>query len=120
LVQYSIARGEPALLADRKPASSEDTAESYALISHFPGLNGNGELLYFSGNQIPAVMGAVQAFTDPAFARILVAEMKTGGTLPHYYQVVLKIRSMDEMPIDISYIFHRDLQSVKPLVPAGQ
>jgi hypothetical protein len=105
--------GEPALLTDRKPASSEDTAESYALISHFPGLNGNGELLYFSGNQIPAVMGAVQAFTDPAFARTLVTKMKTGGTLPHYYQVVLKIRSMDEMPIDISYIFHRDLKSVK-------
>jgi hypothetical protein len=57
------------LLTGRNPAESEDTAESYALISHFPGLNGNSELLYFSGNKIPAVTGAVQAFTDPAFAR---------------------------------------------------
>jgi hypothetical protein len=112
--------GEPALLTDRNPANSGDTAESYALISHFPGLNGNGELLYFSGNKIPAVMGAVQAFTDSAFARTLVTKMKTGGNLPHYYQVVLKIRSMDEMPIDIAYIFHRDLESVKPPVPEGQ
>src|SRR3984885_10735048 len=87
--------GEPVLLADRNPTDPQDTAESYALISHFPGLNGNGELLYFSGNKIPAVMGAVQAFTDPAFAQTLVAKLKTGGTLPHYYQVVLKIRSMD-------------------------
>jgi hypothetical protein len=113
--------GEPALLTDRNPVDSEDTAESYALISHFPGLNGNGELLYFSGNKIPAVMGAVQAFTDPAFAQTLVEKMKAGdGTLPHYYQVVLKIRSMDEMPIDIHYVFHRDLGNVKPPASQGQ
>jgi hypothetical protein len=113
--------GEPALLADRNPADPQDTAESYALISHFPGLNGNGELLYFSGNKIPAVMGAVQAFTDPAFARTLVAKMKTGGgSLPHYYQVVLKIRSMDEMPIYIDYVFHRDLETVKAPIGQGQ
>ncbi len=104
--------GEPAALADRNPADPQDTAESYALVSHFPGLNGNGELLYFSGNKIPAVMGAVQAFTDPAFAKTLVAKMKTpAGALPHFYQVVLKVRSMDDMPIDIAYVFHRDLTS---------
>jgi hypothetical protein len=105
--------GEPALLADRSPTDPQDTAESYALISHFPGLNGNGELLYFSGNKIPAVMGAVQAFTDPAVARALVNKMKApGGSLPHFYQVVLKVRSMDDMPIDISYVFHRDLTGI--------
>jgi hypothetical protein len=104
--------GEPALLADRPPADPQDTAESYALVSHFPGLNGNGELLYFSGNKVPAVMGAVQAFTDPAFARTLVAKMKTpAGSLPRFYQVVVKVRSMDDMPIDIAYVFHRDLTS---------
>ena len=113
--------GEPVLLADRNPADPQDTAESYALISHFPGLNGNGELLYFSGNKIPAVMGAVQAFTDPAFARTLVTKMKTGGgSLPRYYQVVLKIRSMDEMPIYIDYVFHRDLETVKTPSLQGQ
>ncbi|HEY1760856.1 MAG TPA: hypothetical protein VGG72_36135 [Bryobacteraceae bacterium] len=112
--------GEAALLADRNPADPQDTAESYALISHFPGLNGNGELLYFSGNKIPAVMGAVQYFTDPADARTLVTKMKTGGgTLPHYYQVVLKIRSMDEMPIDVSYVLHRDLDGLNPAAPGG-
>ena len=113
--------GEPALLADRNPADPQDTAESYALISHFPGLNGNGELLYFSGNKIPAVVGAVQAFTDATFARTLVSEMKTpGGVLPHFYQVVLKVRSMDDMPIDIKYVFHRNLDGVKPSSVQGK
>ena len=50
-----------------------------------------------------------------------MTKMKTaGGALPHYYQVVLKIRSMDEMPIDISYVFYRELDSVKPLVSEGR
>lgn len=106
-------QGEPVVLSDRTPTDPQDTADSYALVSHFPGLNGNGELLYFSGNKVPALTGAVQAFTDPVFARTLVAKMKNAnGTLPHFYQVVLKVRSMDDMPIDISYILHRDLDSV--------
>jgi hypothetical protein len=104
--------GEPALLADQTPADPQDTAESYALVSALPGLNGNGELLYFSGNKVPAVMGAVQEYTDPGSARMLVAKMKApDGALPHFYQVVLKVRSMDDMPIDITYVFHRDLTS---------
>lgn len=102
--------GEPAFLADRPSRDPQDSADSYALISHVPGLVNNGELLYFSGNQIPAVTGAVQAFTDPNFARILVNKMKLpGGGLPHFYQLVLKVRSMDDMPIDFSYVLHRDL-----------
>jgi hypothetical protein len=107
--------GEPAFLADRLPSDPQDSAETHALISHFPGLNGNGEILYFSGNQIPAIMGAVQAFTDPKFARTLVAKLKMpNGELPRYYQVVLKVRSMDDMPIDWSYVLHREISVAKP------
>jgi hypothetical protein len=102
--------GEPAFLADRPSRDPQDSADSYALISHVPGLVNNGELLYFSGNQVPAVAGAVQAFTDANFARILVNKMKLpGGGLPHFYQLVLKVRSMDDMPIDFNYVLHRDL-----------
>jgi len=102
--------GEPVFLADRPPQDSQDSADSYALISHVPGLVNNGELLYFSGNQIPAVGGAVQAFTDANFAKTLVSKMKLpGGGLPHFYQLVLKVRSMDDMPIDFTYVYHREL-----------
>jgi len=111
--------GEPAFLADRLPNDPQDSAETNALISHFPGLNGNGEILYFSGNQIPAIVGAVQAFTDPNFARTLVAKLKMpNGQLPRYYQVVLKVRSMDDMPIDWSYVLHREISVANPGVQA--
>jgi len=102
--------GEPAFLPDRVSHSSQEVEESHALISHIPGLYGNGEILSLSGNQISSVMAAVQALTDPALARTLVAKLKTAdGTIPRYYQVVLKVKSMDDMPVDISYLFHREL-----------
>jgi hypothetical protein len=102
--------GEPSFLPDHVSRGSQDIEESHALISHIPGLYGNGEILSLSGNQISSVMAAVQALTDPALARTLVSKMKaTDGTVPRYYQVVLKVKSMDDMPVDIAYMFHRDL-----------
>jgi hypothetical protein len=54
-------------------------------------------------------MAAVQAFTDPTLARSLVSKLSASRDFPRYYQVVLKVKSMDNMPIEISYMFHRDL-----------
>ncbi len=102
--------GEPALFADRLPADRSDTEESFALISRVPGLYGNGEVLYLSGNRVGSITGGVQAFTDPKFAQTLVTEMKNAsGKLPQYYQVVLKVRSMDDMPVEVRYVLHREL-----------
>jgi hypothetical protein len=104
------APGEPELFADKPPHDPQDTEESYALISRVPGLYGNGEVLYLAGNRVSSITGEVQAFTDAMFAKTLVSKMKkTDGSLPHYYQVVLKVRSMDTMPIDVNYVLHREL-----------
>jgi hypothetical protein len=105
--------GEPAFLSDSLHDASEN-GDSYALIGHLPGIYGHGDLLYFSGNQVSSVMAAVQAFTDPTLARILVSKLKTSAGFPRYYQLVLKVKSMDSMPIEISYLFHRDLSSLRP------
>jgi len=106
--------GEPAFLPDHPSHSSQDVDESHALISHIPGLYGNGDILYLSGNQISSVMAAVQALTDPALAHTLVAKMRnSSGQMPRYYQVALKVKSMDDMPVDISYVFHRELSAAR-------
>ncbi len=115
---------EPAFLADapaRSGSNSQDSEESHALISSLPGLYGNGSILYFEGNQIASVVGAVQAMTDPDLASQLVARLKRrDGTLPRYYQVVLKVKAMDETPVDISYVAHRELTiSKRPLAARG-
>lgn len=111
--------GEPAFISDHAPQGAQDVQESHALITQVPGLYGNGQILYFSGNQIPSVMAAVQAFTDPTLARRLVSKLKGPNGLPRSYQVVLKVRSMDDMPIDISYVFHRELSTAKQSASAA-
>ena len=105
------APGEPSVFADKLPHDAQDTEESYALISRVPGLYGNGEVLYLAGNRISSITGEVQAFTDAMFAKTLIAKMKRpDGSIPRYYQVVLKVRSMDTMPIEVSYVLHRELK----------
>jgi hypothetical protein len=103
--------GEPAFIADQ-PTGFQGTDETHALISHVPGLYGNGDVLYLSGNQISSTMAAVRALTDPTLARALVSKLRrTDGSVPRFYQMVLRVQSMDSMPIEISYMFHRDLSS---------
>jgi hypothetical protein len=102
--------GEPSFIPDHNIQAGSDSDESHALISHMPGLYGNGDILYLSGNQISSTLAAVRALTDPTLARELVAKLKTSdGRLPRFYQVVLRVRSMDSMPIEISYMLHREL-----------
>jgi hypothetical protein len=118
------APGEQPFLKDeilRGAQGSQDVEESHALISNLPGLYGNGSILYLEGNQVASVMGAVQALTDPDLARQLVARLKApNAKLPRYYQVVLRVRAMDETPVDISYISHRELAISKhPLAARG-
>jgi hypothetical protein len=106
--------GEPIFIPDQ-PAGSQGAEETHALISHVPGLYGKGDLLYLSGNQISSTLAAVRALTDPTLARALVSKLKSpDGTVPRFYQMVLRVQSMDSMPIEISYMFHRDL------TPRGQ
>jgi hypothetical protein len=102
--------GEPAFIPDQPAGSKQDTEETHALITHVPGLYGNGDILYLSGNQISSTLAAVRALTDPTLARELVSKLRSpDGSLPRFYQMVLRVQSMDSMPIEISYMFHRDL-----------
>jgi hypothetical protein len=110
--------GEPAFIPDQPAGTSQSAEETHALISHVPGLYGNGDILYLSGNQISSTLAAVRAITDPTLARALVAKLKSpDGTVPRFYQMVLRVQSMDSMPIEISYMFHRDLSPRSPAKP---
>lgn len=111
--------GEPAFIPDQ-PSRSQGAEETHALISHVPGLYGNGDILYLAGNQISSTVAAVRALTDPTLARALVSKLKSpDGTVPRFYQMVLRVQSMDSMPIEVSYMFHRDL-TPRSLAPIGK
>ena len=116
--------GEPAFVPEATGAPSgrrggEDSLDTYSLISRVPGLRGKGEILSLSGNQISSVMAGAQALTDPSVAKMLVGKMrKPDGSIPRYFQVVLRVRSMDGVPTEITYMFHRELKETRPPVPA--
>jgi hypothetical protein len=114
--------GEPAFVPEATGAPSgrkggEDSLDTYSLISRVPGLRGKGEILSLSGNQISSVMAGAQALTDPSVAKMLVSKLKKpDGSIPRYFQVVLRVRSMDGVPTEITYMFHRELTVTRPPV----
>lgn len=104
------APGEATFLTDRPAEGGAEAAETYALISRLPAMNGPGAILMLSGNHTSSVMGGVQAFTNPSLAQMLVSRLKTrSGAIPKYFQVVLRVKSMDDVPVKIDYVFHREL-----------
>ena len=102
--------GESAFIPDHPAEGGAEGGETYALISRVPAMNGPGAILMLSGNQTSSVMGGVQAFTNPALAQMLVSRLKTAsGSIPKYFQVVLSVKAMDDVPVKINYVFHREL-----------
>jgi hypothetical protein len=104
------APGEPPSLTDQPATAPGQMAVTHALISRVPAMNGSGAILMLSGNTTGSVMGAVQAFTNPGLAKTLVQKLRMpSGSVPHYFQVVLTVKSMDDVPVEVSYVFHRQL-----------
>lgn len=107
--------GEPSFIPEGPGARGPEDLDTYSLISRVPGLRGKGEILSLSGNQISSVMAGAQALTDPSVAKMLISRMRTpSGSIPRYFQVVLRVRSMDGVPTEISYVFHRELTVTRP------
>ena len=109
--------GEPALFADPVATlanpPSED-GESYALVSRIPGPAGQGEMQAFTSNAAPARMAAVQLLTSPEGARDVIERLKTeSGQVPHYYQIVLRVKFKGGVPTETSYVALRELRSMR-------
>ena len=106
--------GEPAFFSDYLSLEAED-GEVYGLITRMPGPLGNSEVASFTSNQTPGRMAGVEWFTDGALAKTLVSKLKKPtGEIPRYYQVLLKVNYKDGIPIETSYVTHRELAAAVP------
>jgi hypothetical protein len=114
--------GEPSQFVDTT-SGPELTAdgEYYALITHVPGPLGRNDVESFTGERTAVRLGAVQWFTDAAYARTLINKMKKpSGELPRYYQVVLKVKFKDGVPTETSFIVYHELHPhVGPPTPGA-
>lgn len=98
---------EPEFFADAVSNFEPDNGEVYALVSRAPGPLGNN-FESFTSARTWGRQGAIQAFTDPALARLLLQRIKTpSGEIPPYFQIVLKVKFRDTVPVNISYVMHR-------------
>lgn len=101
--------GEPSVFEDSKDHQQSD-GETVELISMIPGPLGRTRVVSFAGNHAAGMIGGVQSFTDPSFARMLTQKLRnSSGQIPQYFQVVLKIRYRDDTPTSTSYLAHRAL-----------
>ncbi|HEY1496399.1 MAG TPA: hypothetical protein VGF49_17725 [Candidatus Solibacter sp.] len=104
--------GEPVLFKFRDPPGffAED-GEACVLITHAAGPVGNTDVVTFASNSTFGRMGAIDAFTDAAFAKMLVGKMRgASGHIPQYFQVLLRVKYKGGVPTETSYILHRELQ----------
>jgi len=114
--------GEPTRFVDKSQSEGiADDGEYYALITHAPGPLGTGEVETFTSARTAARLAAVQWFTDERYAQTLVDEMrKQSREIPHYYQVVLKVKFKKGVPIETKYILHHQLTPTEPVRSAGE
>jgi hypothetical protein len=105
--------GEPEVFADVISSSGPDNGEVYALVSRAQGPLGSANFESFTSSRTWGRQGAIQAFTDPALARMLFERIKTpSGEIPSSFQIVLKVKFRDTVPVNISYVMHRVIMSL--------
>ena len=100
--------GQPSVYKFRDPPGffAED-GEACVLITHAPGPVGNTDVMTFASNSTFGRAGAVEAFTDAAFARMLTGHMRP---IPRYFQVLLRVKYKGGVPTETSYLLHREIR----------
>ncbi len=110
--------GEPAVYADPPDHSASD-GDGLDLVSVLPGPLGRTTVVTFSSIHKWGVIGGVQALTDPAFARMVLDKLKDpSGKIPHYYQIVFRVKYRDGTLTSASYVTHRVLAMTQNSVEA--
>jgi hypothetical protein len=104
--------GEQAMYSDQFSTSPLEEGTAYALVSHLPGPQRNTDVESFVGNRSAAYVAAVEAFANPDFARELDTKLRAqgGGSLPRYFQVVLKVTFKDSVPTETTCVLVKELR----------
>ncbi|HPT25887.1 MAG TPA: hypothetical protein PLZ95_05665 [Bryobacteraceae bacterium] len=109
--------GEPAYLQDKLSPGKPAEGESHALITRMPGPSGVGVLFSIAGNASPDTFAAAEWLTQPWRAKELVDRLRLAdGSIPEYFQVVLKVEFKQGTPVQSSYVMHHVVQP--PAKPA--
>ena len=104
------APGEPDLYNDQLAKGNSEDGEAFAILTSAPGPMMQNRVSGFTSNTTPGSLGAVQMVTEPAAAQALVDKLRRpSGKMPEYYQVLLKVAFRDTVPVETTYVLHREL-----------
>jgi len=104
--------GEPQKFPEVWTPSHSAILEDHALITRVPGLHGHGEILILAASSTEGTWAATQYVTQPQHAKDLVARLRlASGKMPEAYQVVIRAKLRDQVPIETSYVTHRVLKA---------
>ena len=96
-------------------ASQSTVTEDYALISMLRALDPSRRLLILSGITTLGTQACAEYVTKPEYVRELIKQLNISGNtskpkLPSYYQVLLKVKINDSVPVQTSYVTHHVLE----------
>jgi len=112
LVNTKPKEGEQSLyLARQEGPSRSQISEDYALITMLRGLEENRRLFILAGVTTFGTQAAAEYVTKPEYVRDLIAHLDTPpGSLPAFYQIVIKVKVNGGVPVQISYVTHHVLE----------
>lgn len=85
-----------------------ELVEDYALIDRSPGLHDRGDIMVLASSSTEGTWAAVEYVTEAAHAREIVNKLRQpSGDLPKSYQVLIKAKFKEQVPVEISYVTHR-------------
>ena len=82
------------------------------MVTNAPGPAPNSNIRSFESNITSGRLGAVQWFTDPALTSVIIKNLTgASGSLPQYYQVLLRVKYKDSVPVESAYVLYRELHA---------
>lgn len=111
--------GEPEVFPETWTPRHAALLEDHALVTRLPGLHGRGEITILAASSTEGTWAATEYMTGHRHAADLVPRLRRpSGQLPDCYQVVLRAKFKDQVPIEISYVTHHVLKATGA-TPAG-
>jgi hypothetical protein len=115
IVNQHPQEGEQTIYASKREGmSTRQIVEDYALVSLLKGLDGKRKLMILAGLTTTGTQAAAEYVTNPGYLEELISHIDTSTdpahpALPAFYQVVIKAKVNDGVPVQIDYVTHHVL-----------
>jgi hypothetical protein len=97
--------GEPASYNETWSPDRTTLLEGHALISRLPGLHGTGYIMMLASTSTEGTRAAAEYVTRPDYAARLVNSLRgKDGTIPKYFQAVVRVRFKSQVPISVDQV----------------